>query len=144
MQERLSKFLFQYRLMPHCTTGITPATHAHGTQAKVSLYLIWLRESRKRQEKQKEIRGGATPLHTFQVGDNVYAQNFAAKTPKWLAGTIIEAFGSRSYKIELTDGVAVRRHIDSIRRTDGFDKSPEHPSDRVEQMVVRLRCSFFN
>ena len=112
MQERLSKFLFQYRLMPHCTTGIPPATLLMGCRPRSRLDFLFpdmAENVRKRQEKQKENRDGATPLHTFQVGDNVYAQNFTAKTPKWLAGTVIEAFGSRSYKIELTDGVTVRR-----------------------------------
>jgi ribosomal protein L21E len=134
LQERLSKFLFKYRLTPHSTTGVAPSEMLMGRKLRSRLDLLFPDMSekvRKQQEKQKENRDNSRPLREFKDGDAVYVENFSASQPlpKWLAGTVVEIIGSRSYLVELRDGRGtVRRHIDSIRA-----RAPQgNPADTPE------------
>lgn len=120
MQERLSKFLFKYRLTPHSTTGVAPSEMLMGRKLRSRLDLMFPDLSEKvqrRQEKQKKNHDNSQPLREFKVQDTVYVENVSASQPlpKWLPGTVAEIVGSRSYRVELLDGRGtVRRHVDSI------------------------------
>ena len=48
----------------------------------------------------------------------LFAEIFSGTLPKWLAGIIAEVTGTLLYVVTLSDGVTVRRHVDSIRRRD--------------------------
>lgn len=78
-------------------------------------------------------RDSTPKIRTFQPGDSVYARNYSGH-PLWLAGTITEITGSRSYKLELGDGQTWRCHIDQLRdrwrpRTQlhAAEAKPNHP-----------------
>ena len=128
MQERLSKFLFKYRLMPHPTTGVAPCELLMGRKLRSCLDLVFpdiAGRVQHRQEKQKVNHDNEKPLREFQVSDSVYVQNFIGWGPRWLEGTVVKIMGSRSYSVELKNGMVVRRHIDSIRSRVETD----NPSD---------------
>ena len=111
LQTQISRFLFQYRLTPHTTTGVSPAELLLGRLIRPNLE----QQVQNKQIYQKTKRGGRTGKG-FMTGSPVLAKNFVSGQ-KWLSGTIIRSCGPRSYLIELADGREVRRHLDHIRDT---------------------------
>ena len=118
VQESLSKFLLKYHLTPHSTTGIVPAellmgvlTHSLLDNSCPNLSL----RVGNRQARQKLSHNNSKPIHTFTVGEVVFAKNFTGKSPKWLPGSMAEVTGPLSYIIQLQDGTTRRRHVDNIR-----------------------------
>lgn len=119
VQEKLSKFLFQYRITPHTTTGVSPAELLMGQRLHSRFDLLYPTMSEKvqtQQLKQKLNHDRSKPLRTFEVGDTVFAENFTNTPPKWLPGKVVKVTGPLSYQIELQSGILVRRHVDSVRR----------------------------
>ena len=117
IQERLSKFLFNYRISPHTTTGIPPSEMLMGRRLRSRLDLLYPDISTKveiQQEKQKKSHDTKKPLRSFKIGDFVYAQNFNG-IPKWIAGSVVSVSGPLSYVIALPDGTQWRRHVDNLR-----------------------------
>ena len=121
IQERLSKFLFIYRLTPHSTTGVAPAELLMGCRPHSlldNLHPDISQRVERQQAKQKLCHDSSKPVRTFVVGDTVFAENFSGTRPKWLSGTIAVITGPLSYVVRLSEGATVRRHVDSIRRRD--------------------------
>ena len=117
IQEKFSKFLFQYRITPHTTTGIAPAELLMGRRLRSRLDLLFPTVSQKvesKQLKQKEEHDSTKPVRTFSIGDLVYVEDFTASPQKWIPGKIVEVTGPLSYCIELLDGSTVRRHVDNV------------------------------
>ena len=117
IQEKLSKFLFQYRITPHTTTGIAPAELLMGRRLRSRLDLLFPTVSQKvesKQLKQKKEHDATKPVRTFSIGDLVYVEDFTASPQKWIPGKIVEVTGPLSYCIELLDGSTVRRHVDNV------------------------------
>ena len=117
IQEKLSKFLFQYRITPHTTTGIAPAELLMGRRLRSRLDLLFPTVSQKvesKQLKQKKEYDATKPVRTFSIGDLVYVEDFTASPQKWIPGKIVEVTGPLSYCIELLDGSTVRRHVDNV------------------------------
>ncbi len=70
IQERLSKFLFTYRITPHAaTTGIPPATLLMGRRLTSRLDRIFPDLNQRVQNKQLKQAQHHKPLRTFNVGD---------------------------------------------------------------------------
>ena len=103
LQERVSKFLFNYRLTPHSVTGVAPSELLIGRHIRCRLDL-WFPDTSQRvesqQRKQKQAHDSAAPLRSFCVGDTVYAKNFTGSSPKWLLGTVVKVTGPLSYHVE--------------------------------------------
>ena len=107
LQERVSKFLFKYRLTPHSVTGVAPSELLFGRRIRCRLD--------RSQRVQKQTYDSTAPLRSFRVGDTVYAEIFTGSSPKWLPGTIVKVTGPLSYHVELESGHTVHRHVGSIR-----------------------------
>ena len=131
LNTRIARFLLKYRTTPHSTTGISPSEMLMGR--RVTTILDRMRpdvESRVRQhqENQKSAHDKHAKERSFEVSEEVYAENFSSTTPKWLSGKITHQRGPVSYEVELDDGRIVRRHADSIRRR--AKQTPiDHPDD---------------
>ena len=72
IQERLSKFLFSYRITPHTVTGVSPAELLMGRRLHSRLDLLYPGISQKvqtQQSKQKQGHDNTRPLRSFKVGD---------------------------------------------------------------------------
>ena len=141
IQERLSKFLFTYRLTPHTTTGIAPAELLMGRRPRAALDNLRPDVSQKvehKQAKQKLSHDSNAPLRTFQIGDAVFAENFTGKSPKWISGVIAEVTGPLSYTVKFSDGTTVRRHVDSIRKRTCPDSSDK--SSTVDPLAFPYPC----
>ena len=129
LEDRLSKFLLNYRLTPHSTTGITPAELLLGRRPRSVLDLVrpdLSKKIRSQQEHQKHNRDRHTKSRVFSVGDSVYVCDLPSKED-WLPGTITRATGPLSFEIQLFDGRTVRRHCDHLRPRAG-DMSAQPPS----------------
>ena len=118
IQDRLSTFLFQYRITPHITTGVPPAELLMGRRLRSRLDLLFpdlTPKVQNQQLKQKQSHDSKKPLRTFNVGDLVYAEDFTASPTKWIPGKVVKVTGPLSYSIELSDSTIARRHVDSVR-----------------------------
>ena len=127
LQTRLAHFLFQYRIMPHSTTGISPAELMIGRRPRSHLDLMHpMLESRvmANQSRQKANHDQHARTRQFAEGDTVYVRNFASG-PKWLPGVVTATRGPLSYHVTLQDNRVIRRHVDHIReRTDSSTIEP--------------------
>ena len=116
--EKLSIFLFKYRITPHSTTGVPPAELLVGRKLRSRLDLLQPNLASKVQcshMTQKRNHDSKKPYRQFHEGDPVYAENFNNNSnTKWLPGKIMKATGPLSYIIELSTGNTVRRHVDHI------------------------------
>ena len=117
LETNLSRFLFQYRLTPHTTTGQSPAQLLLGRRPRSHLDLLHpdlTSRVEHKQKLQKQRYDQHTTVRQFVPDDAVYVRNFG-EGDTWLAGTIVNAPGPRSYNVKLSDGRVVRHHVDHIR-----------------------------
>ena len=113
---KVSRVLFNYRITPQSTTGLSPAEMLQGRKLRSTLDLLHpdrrvkverkQLSQKKHHDKQQKGRG-------FQEGDAVVTRNFS-HGPKWIPGFITKITGPVSYKVMLGDGNIVRRHVDQI------------------------------
>jgi hypothetical protein len=128
LETKLARFLFQYRITPHTTTGLPPAEMLLGRKPKSHLDLLRPDVGAKvarSQENQKVRRDQHARERLLQQGDCVYVKNFASGS-KWLPGVIHRQSGPVSFVVDLLDGRQVRRHQDHVRvRTDAEEKGSQ-------------------
>ena len=82
VQEKLSKFLFTYRITPQTTTGIAPAQLLMGRRLRSRLDRLFPDHTQKvenQQSKQAQYHDTSKPLRTFKVGDTVYVKDFSTQ-----------------------------------------------------------------
>ena len=137
IQTRLARFLFQYRITPHTTTGIAPAELMLGRRPRSHLDLLHPMLGARVSEHQRHQKDGHdqhAKSRQFAVDNSVYVHNLT-QGPRWLPGVITAVRGPLSYTVTLTDGRVVRRHVDHVRkRTDlparelDDDWVPDQPS----------------
>ena len=152
---RIARFLFQYRITPHATTGQSPAFLLLRRQPRSALDLMVPdvgSRVRKSQERQKVNHDQGVKVRLFSVGDAVFVKNFSG-SPKWIPGRVIANRGPLSLVIQLDNGSKVNRHVDHVRvreqegdnagegeEADGdilpppesAEPDPEVPADRQE------------
>jgi hypothetical protein len=135
MQDRLSKYLFKYRITPHSTTGVPPAELLMGRRLLSRMDLLYPEVSQKvekQQLKQKLCHDNTKALRSFQAGELVFAENFAdSPQQKWLAGKVLTSTGPLSYRVELQSGIVVRRHVDNLRGRS-VSSLPKSDQDKTE------------
>ena len=128
---RLARFLFQYRITPHTTTGISPAELLMGRRPRSHLDLMHPMLEHRVTANQCRQKAGHD-LHckerSFGEGDRVYVCNFSSG-PKWLPGVITSVRGPLSYEVTLLDDRVVRRHVDHVRRRSDSTPSSMTPTD---------------
>ena len=119
LETRIQRFLFDYRITPHSTTGISPANLLMNRQPKSKLDLVLPNLSKRVtdvQNKQKQLHDQHAKCQSFNPGDKVLARNYN-DTDLWLPGEIIEVTGPVSYKVRIDrDGKIFRRHQDQLRK----------------------------
>lgn len=127
LKDNLSRFLFQYRITPHTTTGVSPAElllqrHPH---SKLDLIVPDLNKKvRSKQQKQKLDHDRRTSPRQFSIGDHVYVCDLPSKKD-WTPGTIASTAGPRSFNVLLSTGQTVRRHSDHLRSRSTSDSQPD-------------------
>ena len=114
---RLARILYRYRMMPHSTTGVSPAELLMGRKLRSHLDLLQPDISSQVLIKQAAQKAGfdkTSKERTFKIEDPVYVRNFSHGN-KWLSGIITKMHGLRTIEVRLSDGRIVRRHLDHIR-----------------------------
>lgn len=142
IQERLSKFLFTYRITPHTTTGIAPAQLLMNRRLRSRLDCLFpdlQTHIKKKQAEQKATHDNSKSLRSFNVGDNVYTRDFSTTPVAWIPGKVTKVTGPLSYHIELEDGRVVRRHVDAVRTRDNVSTNSPHVSDTSNDLYLPTR-----
>lgn len=127
IEEKLTRFLFTYRITPHSTTGVAPAEMLMGRKLRSKFDLLYPDVPEKvldKQSAQKKSHDNSVPVRTFSEGDPVFVENFPSHNPKWIAGVVQEVKGPLSYLVQLTGGRCVRRHVDSVRARETIETPP--------------------
>ena len=134
LEDRLSKFLSNYRLTPHTTTGLSPAELLFGRRPRSRLDLVrpnLAKHVRTQQEQQKLHRDQHSKVRKFSVGDAVYVCDLPSKKD-WLPGIIQSMSGPLYFQIDILHCKTVRRHSDHIRPRDPDTSLPPPASDLVD------------
>ena len=116
IETKVSRFLFQYRITPQTTTGITPAELLMGRKPLSRLDLLnpdLKRRVESKQQDQKERHDSHAKGRSLKPEDLVYARNYA-QGEKWIPGKIEERTGPVSFEVELNDNQRIRRHQDQV------------------------------
>ena len=128
---RLSRFLFQYRLTPHSSTGQSPAKLLLGRVPRSHLDFLFpdvADNVKQNQQRQKQNHDQRATERFFVVGDKVYALNHRG-TPTWLPGTLSAVSGSRSLTIKFSDGRESRYHADHVRAREQDGRGGKEDED---------------
>ena len=118
LKAKLARLLFNYRITPHTTTGVSPAQLLMGRTLKSRFDLLKPNIAARVDQKQSQQKH-AHDVHAvhrrFHEGDTVYARDFR-QGRKWLTGTVVKYSGPVSYKIKTENGQIIRRHQDHLRK----------------------------
>ena len=118
LETRISRFLFQYRLTPHSTTGISPAELLLGRRPRSCLDLMQPNVAKRvhqGQNRQKLGQDQQARGRQFALDDPVFVRNFTAGSQTWWPGTVVSKRGPLSLDIQLKDGQVLKRHIDHVQ-----------------------------
>ena len=132
LETRISRFLFQYRLTPHTTTGVSPAKLLMNRRPHSRLDLLHPDVSsrvRDRQGIQKANHDCHTRQRKFVIGESVSVRN-QGTGPPWLPGTITSMVCLQRCVVLLSDGRSVERHIDHMRHRVGGESTHSRSSIR--------------
>ena len=83
VQEKMSRFLFDYRIMPHATTGVSPCELLMNRKLRSRFKLLYPIVRRKVEICQKELHDGKKSVRQFALKDPVYAENYTNKVAPW-------------------------------------------------------------
>ena len=132
VKEKLTKFLFKYRITPHSTTGVAPAELLMGRRLRSRLDLLKPSVAatvENNQLKQMLKRDSKQSSREFIEGALVYVQDLTASKQKWIPGTIQKITGPVSYVVLLANGSTVRRHVDNIKARFTSNTTEEDNTD---------------
>ena len=120
---KLDQYLFQYRVTPHSTTGISPAELMFGRKLRTVYDLAHPRKIVQetvlsRQESQKSnYEGKLTRNLVLTPEEPVMVKNYSTVSKdRWVPAEVVQQTGPVSYKCKLPGGRVVRRHQDQILR----------------------------
>ncbi|XP_038139940.1 uncharacterized protein K02A2.6-like [Cyprinodon tularosa] len=139
LETKIARFLFNYRITPQSTTGLSPAEMLMSRRLRSTLDLLLpdvKSKIRKKQLKQKEHHDIHSKWRSFAPGDDVYVRNYSYG-PKWIPAVVDENTGPVSYTVQAGDGRVMRRHVDQIRKRQA--SSNEMSSHEVEGEPVSLQ-----
>ena len=122
VQERISRFLFRYRVTPHSTTGLSPAELLMGRRLRTHLDLLHPDTSQKDIEKQDKLAKVTKRCRKFVVGDRLYARNYRGNN-KWIPVIVTRILGPVSYQIQTSSGSIQCRCVDQLRYRHSLDSN---------------------
>ena len=145
---KLDKFLFQYRVTPHSTTGVSPAELLFGRKLRTVLDLVHPSKTVQKtvldnQKVQKENYDGKTARKVDLMPDSsIMVRNYSTQSKnRWVPAKVIEQTGPVSYKCELSEGGMVRRHQDQVIKSLRYSpSSPIGPSNPLDGEIP-LGCA---
>ncbi|KAL5515654.1 hypothetical protein EMCRGX_G000851 [Ephydatia muelleri] len=137
-ETRLASFLFAYRLIPHSTTGVSPAELLLGRRPRSlldSLHPDLASKVSKCQERQKAAHDKHAKARSFVTGDRVYIRSFGW-SPDWIPG-LVTGVTKLALLVKLGNGKVVRRHVDHVRaRSDADANDQQEEGEGREPLAV--------
>ena len=124
LKTHMARFLSKYRLTPHSTTGLSPCEMLLGHRPRSRLDLMHpdlVERVQSNQLKQKSRHDHCISVCSFKEGDTVYVCSFN-NVNHWIPGHIVVVTGPLSYKIQMSDGLIIRRHVDHIKIRHSEDR----------------------
>ena len=112
LSAKVARFLFNYRMTPHSTTGQSPAELMFRQQLRTRPNLE--AQVCNQQARQKASHDLHAKAREFTPDTKVYVRNFGSGPP-WLAREVLEKRSPSSCLVKLTDGRCFRRHVDHLR-----------------------------
>lgn len=126
LESALHEFLVQYRVTPHCVTGVTPSKKMFNRKIHTS-YTACVPSKTKTSI---DINANKK-LREFVAGESVQCRNYSGDV-KWKHGRIIQRMGKLHYKVKINDGRVLERHADQILRSGEYWDNPEEPQVEAE------------
>ena len=133
----LVRVLFQYRITPHSTTGVSPSELLFGQRIRSHLDFIQpdlASHVEAKQMIQKKNHDSYSRDRVFQVGDLIFVKNFG-NGPVWLPGKIKEIRGPLSYIVILNDSHSFKRHVDHLRVRTVSDSAVNPPEANLDDCL---------
>ena len=137
VESKVSRFLFKYRVTPHCTTGVSPAELMFGRPLRTHLDLLQPKVKNQvmhSQRKKKQYHDEHCKQRQFLEGDSVYVKDFSGKE-EWLPGIITKIQGPLSYLVELEDERVVRRHMDHVKVRVSLTEPRDSQTNEVDEVL---------
>lgn len=125
VNDRIARSLFQYRITPHTTTGVSPAEMLMGRRLRSRLDLLKPSVEQRVEEKQRQQQADHDKhcrMRSFSEGEKVFVKNNRSGE-KWLSGHILKSSGPVSFKVQLQNGKMIRCHQDQLRSR--FTENPQ-------------------
>eukprot|EP00731_Ephydatia_muelleri_P017061 Em0010g159a len=123
LRDKLARFLFQYRITPQTTTGVSPAELLYGRRLRSRLDALHpnlAERVERRQQGQKAAHNTNAVERSFQEQESVYVKYYARGGRwKWVPGKITKCKGPLSFDVVLENGIVCRRHQDQLRKRAG-------------------------
>lgn len=115
----IDQFVFNYRLTPHSTTGVSPAELMFGRKMRSRLDLLWPTEQvacKVANSQRAQQRNHTQKPRRLDLSANspILVRNYVPGATKWVPATVQEQTGPLSYKCSLSSGNTVKRHQDQI------------------------------
>ena len=129
LQTKVDRLLYKYRIMPHSTTGKTPAQMMFNRELRTPFHLM-KPGSLTAQSKSEECTKENT--RKFEQGAKVWARNFG-EGEKWIPGVVSKKLGNVTYEISLEGRENSNRHIDHLR-----ERKEEEEVVRNSQIYVDI------
>ena len=135
LQTKLDRLLYKYRIMPHSTTGKTPAQMMFNRELRTPFHFLRPGSQTTQESSPAELK---TKTRSLQEGDLVWARNFGKGDEIWLAGKVSKKLGNVTYEIEFQDKnkETSNRHIDHLK-TRKLVEVAEETQELIEVEDIR-------
>ena len=131
VHDKISRFLFSYRIMPQSTTRTSPAELLFGRPLRSRLHLLRPNLSQNvenKQQQQKLNHDKRAVERIFVEGEKVFIRNYSKVGKKWLPGIMLSV-AQRSVKVKLISDLVIHRHFDQIRKRTVEEPTVEPASE---------------
>ena len=115
LQTKVDRLLYKYRIMPHTTTGKTPAQLMFNRELRTPFHLMQPGSS---STQCRTAEDSKEKTRKFEEGALVWARNFQ-KGEKWIPGVVSKKLGNVTYEISFEGKEDSNRHIDHLRERKG-------------------------
>lgn len=133
LEDALHNFLVQYKVTPHCITGVTTSEKMFNRQIR-TYYTVCLPSK----EKEFIVTNENKKFREFAVGENVQCRNYSGGA-KWKHGRVTHRIGKLHYKVKLDDGRTWERHADQILRSGDHWDYPKEPLTEADPYVPEVQ-----
>ena len=145
LQLTIDRFVYNYRLTPHTTTGVSPAELMFGRRIRSRLDLLRPKEQISARVASKQDIQKSNYTHRprnveFPIGSSIMYRNYTGRGARWIPGEICEKTGPVSYKCQTPEGNLVKRHQDQLI-TRGSDTVLDHEPQNHDPSLEMLSPS---